>query len=103
MLDLLKDTQNSPFPLWLNVVPSLEKLCQAVVVRNDQANLQPTLNKGAGGVSLPIFVTDCRSSKGPIDGHCFVPNFTAMTIPSALQSLSTFSDMALQIKPLMNK
>ena len=59
MLDLLKDTQNSPSS-WFNVVPSLEKLSQAVLVRNDQVNLQPTMNKGAGGASLTIFVTDCR-------------------------------------------
>ena len=45
---------------WFNIVPSLEKLCQAVEEKNDQANLQPTLNKGAGGASLTIFVTDCR-------------------------------------------
>ena len=30
--------------------------------QNDQAILQPTLNKGAGGASLTIFVTDCSSS-----------------------------------------
>ena len=54
----LKDTPNSP-PLWFNVVPSPEKLCQAVVVINDQANLQPKLNKGAGDASVTIFVTDC--------------------------------------------
>ena len=48
----------SPPPL-LKVVPSLEKLCQAVVARNDQTNLQPILNKGAGGASLTISVTDC--------------------------------------------
>ena len=59
MLELLKDTQNSPSS-WFNVVPSLEKLCQAVVARNDKANLQPTLNKGTEGASLTIFVTDCR-------------------------------------------
>ena len=52
MLDLLKDTQNSPSP-WLNVVPSLSKIFQAVVARNDQANLQQALNNGTGGqVSL---------------------------------------------------
>ena len=50
MLDLLKDTQN---------VPSLEKLCQEVVARNEQHNLQPTLNNDAGGASLTIFVADC--------------------------------------------
>ena len=50
MLDLLKDTQNSPSP-WFNVVPSLSKIFQAVVARNDQANLQPALNNGTGGKS----------------------------------------------------
>ena len=58
MLDLLKDIQNPP-SLWFNVVPSLEKLCQAAVARNDQANFQPTLNKGTGSSSLTIFVTGC--------------------------------------------
>ena len=58
MLVLLKYTQNSPSP-WFNAVPSLEELCQAVVARNDQANLQPALNKEAGGTNLTIFVTDC--------------------------------------------
>ena len=57
MLDLLKDTQNSPFP-WFDVVPSLGKLCLAVAARIDQANLEPILNKGAGGASLTIFETD---------------------------------------------
>ena len=55
---MLKDTQNSP-SLWFNVVQSLENLYQAVVARNDLANLQSTLNKGAGGTSLTIFVADC--------------------------------------------
>ena len=45
---------------WLSVVPSLKKLYQTVLARNGQANQQPTLSKGAGGVSLTIFVTDCR-------------------------------------------
>ena len=58
MLDLLKNTQDSLSP-WLNVVASLKKLCQAVVVKNDQENFQPTLNKRAGGASLTIFVTGC--------------------------------------------
>ena len=58
MLDLLKDTQNTPYPRF-SVVPSLEKLCQAVMVRNDQANLQPTLNEGARVASLNIFVIGC--------------------------------------------
>ena len=38
MFDILKDTQNSSSPLF-NVAPSLEKLCQAMVARNDRANL----------------------------------------------------------------
>ena len=37
----------------------LEKLCQTVVARNGQANLQITLNKGEGGPTLTIFVNDC--------------------------------------------
>ena len=40
---------------------NLEKLCQAVVARNDQANLQPTLYK-VTGASLTIFVIDCGCS-----------------------------------------
>ena len=59
MLGLLKDTQNSPSP-WFNVVPSLEKLRQAMVARNGQANLQPALNKETEDSSLIISVTDCR-------------------------------------------
>ena len=61
MLELLKDNQNSrsPSPHRFNVVPSLEKLCQAVVPRNGQVNLQPTLNKEPGGASVTIFETDC--------------------------------------------
>ena len=58
MLDLPKGTQGSPPPRF-NFVPSLKKLLQAVVARNNQVNLQPTSNKRAGGVSLSIFVTDC--------------------------------------------
>ena len=57
-LDLLKVTQNSPYP-WLDIVPSLKKTCQAEEIRNEQTDLQPTLNKGGGGASLTIFVTDC--------------------------------------------
>ena len=55
MLDMLKNIQNSIF----NVVPILEQLCQAVVAKNEQENLQPTLNEGAGDAILTIFVTDC--------------------------------------------
>ena len=65
MLDLLKETQMSLSP-WFNVVPSLKKLCQAVVARNDQENLLPTLNKGVVGTSLTIFVTYCRFGPGKI-------------------------------------
>ena len=57
MLDLLKDIQISLSP-WFNIVPSLEKLCQAVVAMNDQGNLQPTLNQGARGASITVFVTE---------------------------------------------
>ena len=53
MLDLLEDTQNSLSPL----VQCCAKLFQAMVVRNDQANWQLTLNKKAGVASLTIFVT----------------------------------------------
>ena len=59
MLHLLKDTQNSHSRLF-NVVPSLENLFQIVVDKKNQVNLQPTLNKGAEGASITIFVTDCR-------------------------------------------
>ena len=57
MLDLLKNNKIPP-ATWFNVVPSLKKLCQAVAARNDQGNLQPALNKGAGSANLTIFVTD---------------------------------------------
>ena len=49
MLDFLKDTHHSPSP-WFNVVPSLSKICQAVVAKNDLANLKPALNNGTGGL-----------------------------------------------------
>ena len=58
MLDLLKDIRILLI-FWFGVVPSLEKLYQVVVTRNDRANLQPTLNKRAEGAILTIFVTDC--------------------------------------------
>ena len=57
MLDLLKSTQNSPSH-WFNVVSCLEKPFQVVVVRNEELNLQATLNKGIGGATLTIFVAD---------------------------------------------
>ena len=51
MLDWLKDTQRFHLPTdWM----LYQKLWQAVVPRNDQANLQPTLNKVARGASLTI-------------------------------------------------
>ena len=56
MLDLLKDTQNSPSPL-VQCFTKSGKVCQSVVARNEQANLQRRLNKRAGGASLTIFVT----------------------------------------------
>ena len=59
----------SPTP-WFNVVASLEKLCQAVVARNKQGNLQPTLSKRTGGASLPIFVTDCFQNLKKIAKGC---------------------------------
>lgn len=47
MFDLLEDSQNHSS--WFNVVPSLQNLCWAVEARDEEANLQPTLNKEAGG------------------------------------------------------
>ena len=59
VLDTVKRlAQSSPSPL-LNVMPSLKKLCQAVLSMNEQAILQPTSNKGAGCPSLTMFVIDC--------------------------------------------
>ena len=49
--------------LLFNVVRSLEQLCQAVVAKNNKANLQPTLHKRAGDASLTIFVTYCLQSQ----------------------------------------
>ena len=54
MLELLKYTQISPSPSF-NLLPSLEKVCQAVVASNDQKNLQPILN----GATPTIHVSDC--------------------------------------------
>ena len=34
------------------IAPSLKKLRQVVITMNEQANLQPTLNKGEGDTSL---------------------------------------------------
>ena len=61
LLHLLRDTQNSPSPLVKCCVKNGKAmLFQAVVARNDQGNMQPTLNKESGGASLTIFVIDCR-------------------------------------------
>ena len=57
--DFLKFTQKSTLPRF-NVVTTLKKICQALLARIEQANLQRTLNKGAGDASLTIFVTDSR-------------------------------------------
>ena len=60
MFDMPKDTQPPPPYSWFNVLLSQEKRCQAMVVSNEQANLQPKLKKGAGGASLTMCVTDYR-------------------------------------------
>ena len=59
MLDLLKIPIISPLPRTM-LSQVCKKPCQAMVARNDQTNSQTTLNKGAGGATLTIFVTDCR-------------------------------------------
>ena len=51
------------FSDWFNVESILEKIYQAVATRNEQVNLQPTLNKVGGGVSLTNFVTYCLKKK----------------------------------------
>ena len=58
------------FREWFNVLPSLEKLCQAVVARNEQADWQITLNKGTWGAILTIFVTDCSCINQVLQDHC---------------------------------
>ena len=40
-------------------MPSLGKPFQVVAAENDKLSLQPTMNGGAGGARLAIFVTDC--------------------------------------------
>ena len=59
MFDLLKDTQNSPFTL-IQCFTKPGKAVSGSNAQNEQANLQPTFNKGEGGASLVIFFTDCR-------------------------------------------
>ena len=58
MLGLLKDTQNSPSLLFKYCVKSGNTMLDSGS-KNGQVNLQPTLNKGARG--LTIFVTDYSS------------------------------------------
>lgn len=43
---MLKYTQNAPSPSWLNVVPSLTKLCLVVMTWNEQANFHQARRKG---------------------------------------------------------
>ena len=38
VFEWLKDTQSSSSP-WFSLVPSLQELCQAMVARNEPANL----------------------------------------------------------------
>ena len=54
-LTCLKTTKISP-PPWLNIVPSLKKLSQAVL--NEQ-NLQPKIYKREGDAGPSVYVTDC--------------------------------------------
>ena len=58
IFDLLKDTEDCACPL-TKCLPILKKLFKTVQARNEQANLQPTLNKEGDVASLTIFVTDC--------------------------------------------
>lgn len=46
-----------PPSLWSNVVWALKKLCQAVLTKHEQTNLQSTLNKTERGASHTTFVT----------------------------------------------
>ena len=54
MLDVLKDSENSPLPRF-HVMSNLEKLFHTLVTRTDLANLPETLNKRTGGLCLTIF------------------------------------------------
>ena len=44
-------------------------VAMAMVAMNEQANLQPTSNKGARGVTLTIFVTDCSRKLALTEGE----------------------------------
>ena len=54
-----KIPQIFPSP-WVNVVPSMQKLCLTVLAKNGQENVQPALNKGTVVRVSKFFVTDCR-------------------------------------------
>ena len=54
MLYVLKDSENSPLPLF-HVMSNLEKLFHTLMTRTDLANLPETLNKRTGGLCLTIF------------------------------------------------
>ena len=58
IFDLLKGTQDCACPL-TKCLPIPKKLFKTVQARNEQANLQPTLNKEGDVASLTIYVTDC--------------------------------------------
>ena len=55
VLDLLKVTQSPPFPP-TQCCTKPEEACQAKKTRNEQINLQPTLNKGGRCVSLTFLL-----------------------------------------------
>ena len=58
IFDLLKDTQDCACPL-TKCLSIPKKLFKTVQARNEQANLQPTLNKEGDVASLTIYITDC--------------------------------------------
>ena len=58
IFDLLKDTQDCACPL-TKCLSIVKKLFKTVQARNEQANLQPTLNKEGDVASFTIFVCDC--------------------------------------------
>ena len=74
----------------MNVVQSLEKLCQEVVARNEQVNLQSTLNKEASGTSLTIFVTHCEFwfYSEPVNNSVRCPEPSVQSVASRFQSLT---------------
>ena len=58
IFDLLKGTKDYACPL-TKCLPIPKKFFKTVQARNEQANLQPTLNKEGDVGSLTIFVSDC--------------------------------------------